>query len=345
MQFGLYAPIPMVTIGSPEAARANAEAMLPLPAGKRDAQFDHGVELLLAAESAGFELCLFAERHLGHDIGAWIMAAGIAARFETMKALVAVHPGLWDPVMTAKLAVSLDRICGGRMALNIVNGNKDHEFRMFGGEPLQGEARYKRTEEFIEVMRGLWANEKFSFSGDHYKLDEGQLLLKPASPTPPDIYSVSRGDRGLDLIAKYCDWYFLENPKDATSVDDLMRGVEDSIADLNRRAAGFGRKLRYGMTPFIALGDNTESALDTVIKRIFEFDPDGDVGKIKHRMLPATQAGLIGPAHQVRAQVRRFEEMGVELLLCKLVPTADNVRRIGAEVIAPLKQEHRALAS
>jgi dimethylsulfone monooxygenase len=347
MQFGLYAPIPMVTIGSPEAAQANAEALLPLRPGRRDAQFDHGVELLLAAEKAGFDLCLFAERHLGHDIGAWIMAAGIASRFETMRALVAVHPGLWDPVMVAKLSVSLDRICGGRMALNIVNGNhdKDHEFRMFGGTVLDGEERYKRTEEFITIMRGLWANDTFTFHGDHYDLDNGQLLLKPASPTPPEIFSVSRGDRGLEFIAKYCDWYFLENPKDAKSVDDLVRGIEASITGLNQRCERYGRKMRYAMTPFLALGDTTEAAIDNVTKRIFEFDKSADENKIKHRMLPATLAGCIGPASQVRAQLRRLEEMGVELVLCKVIPTAENVRRIGAEVIMPLAQGRQALAS
>ena len=31
MQFGLYAPIPMATVGSPEAAQAVTEALAPLP--------------------------------------------------------------------------------------------------------------------------------------------------------------------------------------------------------------------------------------------------------------------------------------------------------------------------
>ena len=58
MQFGLYAPIPMATVGSPEVAQAVSEALAPLPAGRRDAQFDLGVELLEAADSVGFDLVL-----------------------------------------------------------------------------------------------------------------------------------------------------------------------------------------------------------------------------------------------------------------------------------------------
>src|SRR5689334_11150955 len=145
MQFGIYAPIPMATIGSPEAALADKQAQSPLPDGQLDAQFDLSVDLLQAADEVGFDLILFAERHLGSDMSAWLLASAVGSRLKRIRSLVAVHPGLWDPVMIGKLAVSLDRMCRGRMAINIVNGWFDEEFRMFGGTVLQGEERYRRT--------------------------------------------------------------------------------------------------------------------------------------------------------------------------------------------------------
>jgi dimethylsulfone monooxygenase len=344
MQFGIYAPIPMVTIGSPEVAQAASEALQPLPAGRRDAQYDHGENVILAAEKAGFELCLFAERHLGNDLSAWVMASAIAAQLETMRALVAVHPGLWDPALIARMTVSLDRISRGRVALNVVNGSRDEEFRMFGGTVLEGEQRYKRAEEFITILRGLWNNKAFSFAGEYYKIDAGQLLLKPASPTPPEIYSVSKGDRGRDFIAEYCDWWFVDQPKDATSTDEFLRGTEASIADMERRCARAGRRMRYGLTPFLALGETKESALDEAVTRIFEFDPGADKRMVEKRMVPATRAGCVGPANEVLAQLRRFEDIGAELVLCRLVSTTENIRQIGNEIIAPLKQAQRTLA-
>src|SRR6185295_5053655 len=263
MQFGLYAPIPMATVGSPEVAQAVNEALSPLPDGRLDAQFDHSVELLTAADKAGFELVLFAERHLGYDLSAWLLASAVASRLNRIRALVAVHPGLWDPVMVGKLAVSLDRMCRGRMALNIVNGWFDEEFRMFGGTVLQGEERYRRTVEFIDILRGLWSNEKFSYAGQFYKVENGQLLLKPAQPSPPEIYSVSRSDRGRDFIAEHCDWWFLDYPKSAQTNDEVLRGIEDSVADMNRRTAKLGRKVRYALNPFLALGATPEDAFKT----------------------------------------------------------------------------------
>jgi FMNH2-dependent dimethyl sulfone monooxygenase len=337
MQFGLYAPIPMATVGSPEAAQAVTEALAPLPNGRLDAQFDHSVELLTAADDAGFELVLFAERHLGNDLSAWLLASAVASRLNRIRALVAVHPGLWDPVMVAKLAVSLDRMCRGRMALNIVNGWFDEEFRMFGGTVLQGEDRYRRTVEFIDILRGLWANETFSYAGKFYNVENGQLLLKPAQPMPPDIYSVSRSDRGRDFIAAHCDWWFIDYPKTAQTTDDVLRGIEVAVADMNRRTAQVGRKVRYGLNPFLALGSNAEDAFKQTIERIFAFDPDPDTRKIESRMLPATKAGCIGPVDGVRRQLRRFEELGIELVLCKIIPTVENVQRIGEDIIAPLR--------
>ena len=337
MQFGLYAPIPMATVGSPEVAQAAAEALAPLPAGRTDAQFDFGVDLLSAADAAGFTLALFAERHLGNDLAAWVMASAIGSRVEHIRALIAVHPGLWDPVMVGKLAASLDRICAGRRAINIVNGWFDEEFRMFGGTVLQGEERYQRTAEFIDILRGLWTHEKFSYAGRFYNVEQGQLLVKPASPTVPDIYSVSRSDRGRDFIAEHCDWWFIDYPKSAQTTDEVLRGIEDAVADMERRTAPLGRKLRYALNPFVALGASEQDAFDTAIQRIFAYDPDPDTRKIEQRMLPATRTGCIGSAEAVLRQVRRFEEIGIELLLCKLIPTAENLRRIGEEIIAPLR--------
>jgi FMNH2-dependent dimethyl sulfone monooxygenase len=344
MQFGLYAPIPMATVGSPEVAQAVTEALSALPDGRLDAQFDLGVDLLAAADGVGFDLVLFAERHLGNDLAAWVLASAIGSRLNRIRALVAVHPGLWDPVMVAKLAVSLDRVCRGRMALNIVNGWFDEEFRMFGGTVLQGEERYKRTVEFIDILRGLWTHETFSYAGQYYKVENGQLLLKPASPSAPEIYSVSRSDRGRDFIAEHCDWWFIDYPKSAQTTDDVMRGIEAAVADMGARSAHAGRKVRYALNPFVALGRSEEDALQTTIQRIFEFDPDPDTRKIEQRMLPATKIGCIGTPESVLLQLRRFESLGIELVLCKIIPTIENVQRIGEEIIAPLRGGTRSLS-
>ena len=54
-------------------------------------------------------------------------------------------------------------------------------------------------------------------------------------------------------------------------------------------------------------------------------------------MRPATKIGCIGSPDHVLRQLRRFEDLGIELVLCKIIPTVENVRRIGDEIIAPMR--------
>ena len=234
------------------------------------------------------------------------------------------------------MSVSLDRMCKGRMALNVVNGWFDEEFMMFGGTVLGGEERYKRSSEFIAVLRGLWENDKFSIDGDYYKLKDAHLLLKPAGPSP-EIYSVSSGDEGREFVAETCDWWFVNYPKDAETTDDVLRGFESAMDDMRKRTKALGRSMKFAMNPFVALGPDAESAFDATVNRVLEFDPETDARKMKRRMLPAMKAGCVGTPAQVRAQLARYRDMGMELILCKMIPTVENVEAIGREVVTPMK--------
>src|SRR5581483_6797452 len=138
MQFGLYAPVPHVTVGSHANEQSVAGALKPLPAGDVDPAFDLAKEILCAADRAGFDIILFAERHLGADFEAWILAAAVSSWTARIRTLV------------AKMATSLDRLTPGRTAINLVTGWNVEEHTMFGGDTLlNNDDRYVRAEEFI----------------------------------------------------------------------------------------------------------------------------------------------------------------------------------------------------
>ena len=58
MQFGLYAPLPHVTVGSSAIARSVAGSLLPLPGGALDPAYDLAKDVLLEADAVGFDLIL-----------------------------------------------------------------------------------------------------------------------------------------------------------------------------------------------------------------------------------------------------------------------------------------------
>jgi FMNH2-dependent dimethyl sulfone monooxygenase len=344
MLFGLYAPVPHVTVGSKEIARSVKGALGPLPAGEIDPAFTLARDVLCAADESGFDLCLYAERHLGADFEAWILAAAISSWTRNIRAMPAVHPGLWHPTLIAKMAACLDRLTTGRSAINLVTGWNEVEARMYGGDILLHENdRYIRAEEFVTVLRGMWSETPFSFDGRFYQVKESQLLLKPA--TMPEIFTASRSERGLEMVAKYADWWFLDYDKSASDLAGVEESLHRAMDGMNRRAAKYGRKVRFAFNPFVAFGKTDEAALEHAKKLLTPDEPDADVRKMMQRVGPAMKSGCIGRPQKVRDQLMKYTDMGVELFLLKFVPTVDAVHEIRDEIIAPLHGYTRQAAA
>ncbi len=338
MQFGIYAPVPHVTVGSKPMLRSINGAMAPLPEGALDPGFDLAKEVLLEADRAGFDIILFAERHLGADIEAWVLACAISSLTERLRSMVAVHPGLWHPQLIAKMASSLDRITRGRMAINLVTGWNVEEHRMFGGDALVGDDdRYIRAEEFIEVVRGMWQDSPYSHQGRFYSIDAAELRLRPATAEPPEIFTASRSERGLDMVAKVADWWFVDFDKRASTPDEYMDGVQRSIEGMRRRAETYGRTVRFALNPFIGFGESDEIAVARTKELLAPGGGDNDMRKFMQRIGPAMLSGCIGRPETVRARLEAFEAAGVELFLFKFAPTVENVRAIRDEVILPFR--------
>ena len=336
MQFGLYAPVPHVTVGSPEIARSIAGALGPLPQGQVDPQFELAKTTVLAADAAGFDITLFAERHRGPDLEAWILAAAISSWTKRIKTMTAVHPGLWHPTLIAKMASSVDRIAPGRSAVNLVTGWNVAEAQMFGGDVLlDNDDRYARAEEFVEVLRGMWRETPFSYKGRHYDVEESELLLKPAGDI--EIFAASRSECGREMVARIADWWFVDFAPSCQTPAEVVDGIGETIRDMNARAARYGRKVRYAFNPYIAFGDSPDKARDHAEKLLLTAAADADRSKMLDYIGPAMRAGCIGPARQVRDQLRIYEELGIELFLFKFVPRVEDINAIRDEVVIPLR--------
>src|SRR5262245_483127 len=216
---------------------------------------------------------------------------------------------------------------------------------MYGGDILLHENdRYVRAEEFLQILRGMWTQTPFSFEGRFYKIEESQLLIKPATMPPPEIFTASRSARGLDMVARYADWWFLDYDKNAADTAVVEDSLRRAIDDMTRRAEKYGRKVRYAFNPFVAFGDSDEAAVERTKRLLTPGEPDADGRKMMQRVGPAMKAGCIGRPEKVRAQLMKYHEMGIELFLLKFVPTVEEVRAIRDEIMAPLRERMQPVA-
>ncbi len=332
MKFGIYAPVPHVTINSPKMKEAVAAAPHPLDKGQVDPGFTLAKDIVQIADRTGFDICLVAERHLGPDLEAWVHASALTAYTENITIMPAFHPGLWHPVMLAKLSVSLDRISKGRMALNLVPGWWEEEHNMFGGSLLKGtDERYIKAEEFVEILRGLWSSDKFSYDGQLFTIDNAELMLKPATRTTPEIFVATRSERGFDMAAKVADWWFVNYSR--TSFEEALKSLEAPMEDMNERSAKYNRQVQFALNAFVLVDDTDEKAQRRAKKLL-----DGEVNEqFASIQASAMGAGLIGSPETVAERIKAYEENGIGLVLMKFFPTAEDMSRIGEEVLPKLK--------
>src|SRR5207244_9744521 len=85
-------------------------------------------DLAVRSEQIGFDLTLLAELNLNDIKGpeepaldAWTTAAALAGVTRRLELMVAVRPTFHHPALFAKQAANIDRISGGRLALNVVS--------------------------------------------------------------------------------------------------------------------------------------------------------------------------------------------------------------------------------
>src|SRR5436853_4573131 len=168
MRLGIWCPAPLSI--RPDAQVKPALDSLTKHGGGIDGNYLYAVDVLQRAEALGFSLTLIAQRFFGPDLDSWVFATALATQTKSMDVMAAVHPGIVDPRVAAKQAASIDRISGGRFCVNVVNGSRPQEFEVFGQLLASGEARYRRMQEFIQVMKGMWTDADFKFEGEFYSV-------------------------------------------------------------------------------------------------------------------------------------------------------------------------------
>ena len=87
--------------------------------------------------------------------------------------------------LIAKQAACLDVLCQGRFRLGIGVGWNEVEFI---GLNENFRNRGRRSEEQVQVMRALWANEHVTFKGKYHTIDDAGINPRPASGSLPIWY-------------------------------------------------------------------------------------------------------------------------------------------------------------
>ena len=314
------------------------------------ASWEYVQRLAQRSEQIGYDLTLIAELFLNDikgidapSLDAWTTAAGLAAVTHSLELMVAVRPTFHAPAMLAKQAANIDRISGGRLALNVVSSWWSDEARRYGVHFEQHDDRYARTSEWLHVVSEAWKAPRTTFKGKYYDVQELIVEPKPVRSPRPVIYAGGESEAAKNLIARSCDAYVMHG--------DPPERIEEKIADMRRRRDAAGLPpMQYGVAGY-AIVRETEREAREEVARITDVKP-GSPGYENYRdWLANTQleqqvsleeysvsnrglrAGLVGTAEQVAERVAAFEKAGADLLLLQFSPQLEEMERFAGAVI------------
>jgi len=319
------------------------------------ATWDYVSRLARRSEQIGFDLTLIAELNLNDikgpeapSLDAWSTAAALAAVTHSLELMVAVRPTFHSPALLAKQAANIDHISQGRLSLNVVSSWWADEAKQYGVHFEQHEDRYARTAEWLEVLNGCWTQNRFSFSGKHYRVENTALAPKPVSKPRPLLYAGGESEAAKQLIARDCDAYVMHG--------DPPANIRPKVAGMAERRAQLGLPpLKFGVAAYAIVRDTVEQA-NAELKRITDVKQSAAGFQNYQQWLAGTQleqkvsledysvsnrglrSGLVGTPDQIKAQIAEFEKAGVDLLLLQFSPQLEEMERFSEAIIQSQKK-------
>lgn len=157
-------------------------------------------------------------------------AASSRIRLATGVLLLPEH----NPVIVAKQAASLDRLCGGRLTLGVGVGWSREEFEALG---VPFERRGARTAEYVAAMRTLWGSDVASFDGQFVGFDSIRVNPKPVSEQGIPIVVGGNSDAALRRVAAWGDGWYGFNLDGIGEVRDRIGRLDKLCTDVGRDRA------------------------------------------------------------------------------------------------------------
>lgn len=323
--------------------------------------FEYAKTVIQAAERWGYDTTLIAELYLNDIKGpesdsleAWSTAAALAAVTEKIEIMTAVRPGFHNPAVTAKMAANIDHISNGRFTLNVVSAWWEEEARQYGGIFTEHDERYERTLEFLDVLKGLWTEETFSYHGKFYDIREARLAPKPVQRPNPILYAGGESERGKEVISSACDAYVMHG--------GTPEEVERKIRDMRerRKQAGKAPFFSFGMAAYVICRPTEEEAQAELARITDVKESSGYAGyqdfvnksqleqHIQLRDYSVSNRGLrpdlIGTPEQIAERILAFEKAGVDLLLLQFSPQLEEMERFAKDVMPNYNSDAEAAA-
>jgi alkanesulfonate monooxygenase len=274
--------------------------------------YDHLSQIARAAELTGFTGLSIPQDAAGEE--PFVVAGALAREVRRLTLLPSLPAFFLSAVYTAKISVSFQRLTAGRLAWNLVTETPAP--KAWHGHNWSVAEQIARTDEFLDVAKGFWTEEPFTYQGDYYEVENGALTGALSGQPFPRVYLSGDTPEALALSAKHADVHIVRL--------DAPDAVRERIATLDALAAGHGRTLRYALEANIVARHSDEAARDHASR----FGGNQ----------PGHGADLVGGYDTLADRFGEYRRLGIETFILSSRPHLEEAYRIGEQLL-PLIHE------
>jgi probable F420-dependent oxidoreductase len=240
------------------------------------------------------------------------------------------------PVVLARAAATAHALSGGRVEFGIGAGWTEADYVEAGLRYDAAGARVERLEEALHVIKGIWTNERTTFSGKSYQVKGAQRAVELGSV--PRILIGGGGKKVLGVAGRHADIVGI-NPKVAegkitanAARDGMLERTREKIRWVAEAASAAGRN--FDALELNALVFGTVITDDPKPTREFL----GKQAGMSAEDVAASPLYLVGSAREIQDTLqRRRDELGFSYVVIQGRDFA-LLERFAAEVVAPLAQ-------
>ncbi|HVA25465.1 MAG TPA: LLM class flavin-dependent oxidoreductase [Chloroflexota bacterium] len=333
---------------------------LSTPAPERPPRWDYHRRVALNAEELGFDTILvptaFSNGQYSLDspvVDSWTTATAIAAVTQRIRILVAQRPGFINPGVAAMMGATFAGVSGSRLAYNIVTAGAPGDMEMFG-DRLEHDARYRRAAEYITLLRRLWTEDRVSFEGEFYRLEEALLSARPQQL--PLFYLAGGSPAAKKMAAQLANVYLMSA--------EPLGDVKQRMDEMRQLAGDLNPSLRFGIAGTIICRDTHEQAWAQAQAMLERADPavlKQRMGSGHHttsvedqlfrrrgdlRMANNLWAGMshlaygsayVGAPDDLAAMLQTYIDAGISMIQFYGFPDLEEAERVARQVVAPLR--------
>ena len=320
------------------------------------------VDFALVHENSGFDKVLLGYSSSTAD--GFLVAGYAASQTQRLGYLIAHRAGFMAPTLAARMAATLDQLTGGRIALHIISGGSDLD-QQRDGDWLDHGQRYRRTGEYMEVLRRVWTqDDPFDYQGEFYPIQQAHSDVRPWQKPHLPLFFGGASEDAKRVGARFADVYALWGEPIA-AIKAQIAGIRDIASEYDREPS-FSLSVRpiLGATEAQAweraekilasvkrsVGDSIKPGQSARLqsvgsRRLLDFAAQGEVHDQRLYMPIAQASGaggsttaLVGTAAQVAESMLAYYDAGCTAFIIRgFDPLADAVE-YGKELIPMVRE-------